>query len=401
MVHLFTQMRTLFLLSIPIMGLVNAASTSDTLPSSSLSDILAGQNLDSGAGSFNSLVRLLDDAAQNNHNSTQRDAMNKLKSLIQQNNGSQSGLDIDMSAQLKSWFSSYGSLSGFKDFDQFEDLVEQYASPDASLPRRDSTVSAATQEQLRVLKKHAMIASGAYCIARIPTWSCTLCRQAVSDGKIVKVFKTPLTDTNGFVMTSAADQTIYLSFRGSVSSQNWVTNFNYRFTSFDNVKGARAHSGFYSAVKDSSRTYLPVIKSLLDANPKYKVVVTGHSLGGALALLAGIDLLGKESRITSSNLKIYTYGGPRVGDSNFVDYVAKSNVPVLRSVNGLDPIPQAPPRVNGYVHAGVEAWRRSTGAVVVCNTQSESNLCSNTVAAIANNIADHLRYEGLQMGVCV
>ncbi|KAI8367850.1 lipase [Choanephora cucurbitarum] len=311
--------------------------------------------------------------------------MSELKSLIQKTDSSH------FDDQLKVWLASYGSNAGVDDFDEFEKNIHLYTKHRTSLSERDSSATAATEEQLRILKKHAMIASGAYCVATIPTWSCTRCKQAVSDGKIVKTFKTPLTDTNGFVMTSVNDKTIYLSFRGSISSRNWMTNFNYRLTSFSGVPGAKVHSGFYNALKDSSKTYLPVVKSLLSSNPQYKIVVTGHSLGGALALLAGVDLLASESNITSDNLMIVTYGGPRVGNRKFAEFVEKSNVPVLRSVNQLDPIPQAPPRVSGFVHAGVEAWRRSTNSVVVCNSRIESTSCSNTVAAIANNMADHLR----------
>ena len=203
-------------MSIPLFSLINAAPTSDGLNLNSISDILASQQANTTVDSL-SLLNFIEEAKQNTNNDTQKHAMSELKSLIQKTDASH------FDDQLKIWLASYGSNAGIDDFDEFTKNIHLYTKHRASLYERDSSVTAATGEQLRILKKHAMIASGAYCVATIPTWSCTRCKQAVSDGKIVKTFKTPLTDTNGFVMTSANDKTIYLSFRGSISSRNWMT----------------------------------------------------------------------------------------------------------------------------------------------------------------------------------
>ena len=48
----------------------------------------------------------------------------------------------------------------------------------------------------------------------------------------------------------------------------------------------------------------------------YKVWVTGHSLGGAIASLASTIIL-HESRTSKANLYMYTFGQPRVGDYNY------------------------------------------------------------------------------------
>ncbi|KAI8387506.1 lipase precursor [Blakeslea trispora] len=261
----------------------------------------------------------------------------------------------------------------------------------AGLTKRASDVITANSEQISTFTKYAGVASGAYCVSYMPTWSCSQCRKSVSDGKIVKTFRTPMTDTNGFVMTSAADKTIYLVFRGSISAQNWMTDFQAMPVPYSAASGASVHSGFQSAIKDSVGTYFPIVKAQLDANPDYKILVTGHSLGGALALLGGMDLTQRDSRINSSNLSIFTYGGPRVGNKAFAEYVVKSKVPVFRSVNKMDPIPQTPPTLSGYVHPGVESWKKLTGSVQICNTQLESPQCSVSTAAAANNMMDHLQ----------
>ena len=53
-------------------------------------------------------------------------------------------------------------------------------------------------------------------------------------------------------------------------------------------------------------------------HPTYSIVVTGHSLGGALASLAGVVL---KASLPSRDLKVYTFGQPRTGDSAFVRLV--------------------------------------------------------------------------------
>lgn len=62
--------------------------------------------------------------------------------------------------------------------------------------------------------------------------------------------------------------------------------------------------------------------------------ICGHSLGGALAVVATWAL---ESRY---NAACYTYGAPRVGNSEFAE---RFKTPIYRVVNGADPVPFIPP----------------------------------------------------------
>jgi triacylglycerol lipase len=62
--------------------------------------------------------------------------------------------------------------------------------------------------------------------------------------------------------------------------------------------------------------------------------ICGHSLGGALAIVATWKL---ESRY---NAACYTFGGPRVGNSACAD---RFKTPIYRIVNGADPVPFIPP----------------------------------------------------------
>ncbi|KAK7258825.1 hypothetical protein RIF29_24412 [Crotalaria pallida] len=62
-------------------------------------------------------------------------------------------------------------------------------------------------------------------------------------------------------------------------------------------------------------TLTSVLKSLLKEHKKAKVIITGHSLGGALALLFPTVLVMHEERyIMERLLGVYTFGQPRIGN---------------------------------------------------------------------------------------
>ena len=73
---------------------------------------------------------------------------------------------------------------------------------------------------------------------------------------------------------------------------------------------ANAHDKLYRRVNES-------VTNLVKMYPSYSFVVTGHSLGGALASLAAVSLV-HQKVLPSSRLSLYTFGEPRVGDKEFV-----------------------------------------------------------------------------------
>lgn len=63
---------------------------------------------------------------------------------------------------------------------------------------------------------------------------------------------------------------------------------------------------------------------LLHDNPKAKLFITGHSLGGALAALYATMLnYTGETEVASKIGAVYTFGQPRVGDADFAEYAAE------------------------------------------------------------------------------
>lgn len=71
-----------------------------------------------------------------------------------------------------------------------------------------------------------------------------------------------------------------------------------------------------------------------------------------------MDLYQRVGTLNPDNLKIYTFGCPRVGDENFANYVQSTGINIVRSVHKRDFVPQVPPESFGYLHTGVEVWEK-------------------------------------------
>jgi predicted lipase len=84
------------------------------------------------------------------------------------------------------------------------------------------------------------------------------------------------------------------------------------------------HHGFCEYYRSLAQLGMPEqIAALVTKYPKYKVVLTGHSLGGAAATIAAADLALRFA-LPRSKLLLYTYGAPRPGDAGFAELVANN-----------------------------------------------------------------------------
>ncbi|KAF8403406.1 hypothetical protein HHK36_011508 [Tetracentron sinense] len=108
------------------------------------------------------------------------------------------------------------------------------------------------------------------------------------------------------------------------------------------------------------------LKSLLDEHKNAKFVVTGHSLGGALAILfLTVLLLHEEKEMMQRLMGVYTFGQPRVGNRQLGRFMeAHVNHPVpkyFRVVYCNDLVPRLPydDRTFLYKHFGLYLYYNS------------------------------------------
>lgn len=142
-----------------------------------------------------------------------------------------------------------------------------------------------------------------------------------------------LTATRGIVVR--AEQAHIIAFAGTdpLVGRNWLTDFT-TWSSSDDL-----HAGFDTA----SRAVWPEVaahaRSAKDAGKP--LIVTGHSLGAALACIAA-------KRIRDEGLaeiaSVYTFGMPRCGGERFArDYGPALAQRTFRLVHGDDIVPAVPP----------------------------------------------------------
>lgn len=89
------------------------------------------------------------------------------------------------------------------------------------------------------------------------------------------------------------------------------------------------------------------IKDLKALHNDAKIYITGHSLGGALAVLSLPDVKDNFGAVEG----LLTFGQPRVGNKRFASWLG-SQVNHERVVHYGDPVPHSPIKANGYLHDG-------------------------------------------------
>jgi len=113
----------------------------------------------------------------------------------------------------------------------------------------------------------------------------------------------------------------------------------------------RVHAGFANALLNQG--IASTVKAhLASAAGAPRVLVTGHSLGAALATLM--------ASLTPCDL--YTFGSPLVGDASFVQ--ATRQIAHMRHVDCCDGVTLVPPKEFGFVHTGTLRYVDRTGRVL-------------------------------------
>ncbi len=153
----------------------------------------------------------------------------------------------------------------------------------------------------------------------------------------------PLTSTRGIVAQGRG--ATFVSFAGTdpLALANWITNFNL---------GPRArllHQGFEAGVD----AVWPALRRAIERrpDPAGAIFLTGHSLGGALAIVAA-ERIRRELGIAADG--VYAFGAPRVGGERFAAAYAACGLDecTWRLVHGLDIIATLPPSRLGFRHVG-------------------------------------------------
>jgi hypothetical protein len=145
-------------------------------------------------------------------------------------------------------------------------------------------------------------------------------------------------NTQPFGIIWKSDTILWIALRGTETIEEMQKDLDYSQVSIGN--GIKVHKGF----NDVCNTVIRAIKTAIKENDKSTIVISGHSLGAAVAILLGY-YINKDNDINQGNLiiKVYTFAPPRVGNKQFCDeYDNEDNLKLYRYVNTCDIVPTLP-----------------------------------------------------------
>lgn len=209
-----------------------------------------------------------------------------------------------------------------------------------------------------------------------------------------RLVQSSLTDTQLAILEDDSALQTTIVFRGSENEKDWDTNFQVFTKEQDWSRAKRAafredmqevaevvteneelvypeaygepsrpvrmHQGFinaYLSVRDEIHRHV-------EGSGTTQYLITGHSLGGAIAKLCAVDLQYNFGKNIS--IEVYTFGAPRVGNPAFAESYNRRVPETWRVVHGWDAVAGLPVPWQGYRHVekAIKLARKFTWRVV-------------------------------------
>jgi hypothetical protein len=201
---------------------------------------------------------------------------------------------------------------------------------------------------------------------------------------LVKWIENKKSDTQGFVATK--DKTIYVVWRGSESKKDFQNDASVDKVPFLN-DGEKVHIGFKSCWESVVGDTYDAIDTALEnlQGETTDIVVSGHSLGGAVATLYAYSI---KKHYPHYNLKATTIGSPRVGNKVFKQNYDNSDIDTLRIVHNNDLVTHTP--YIGFEHVNYQV-RLDTAGNRLQNDKSLKSFWLYIKAIFSGkNVMDHM-----------
>jgi len=145
-------------------------------------------------------------------------------------------------------------------------------------------------------------------------------------------------DQQAYVWLNTRTRTMYIAFRGTQTYADIMHDFDYRLLDLETEDSlVQGHAGFINKF-NSIRAEL---EEIVDASLSHfnRIIITGHSLGGALATIAA-PVLGEQH--PQKFVECITFGSPRVGGTAFSAFYNAHVDSSYRIINESDPVPHLP-----------------------------------------------------------
>lgn len=174
----------------------------------------------------------------------------------------------------------------------------------------------------------------------------------------IHVIEDRLVDAVVVVLANNKMKKIVVSYRATLTTQNWLDNLNDALIDLPGAPvGVRVHRGVFANYLASYNRVNAAVDEML-RTPRfrgYSVLVTGYSLGGALAMMALPTVTQVvRDRPDPRFVELISVAAPRMGNADFASYLHGFGVPVTRLTLSRDIVSHLPLRRMGYTHAGAE-----------------------------------------------
>jgi hypothetical protein len=243
-----------------------------------------------------------------------------------------------------------------------DDLLHAHTS---ALAARDATVA------------HVLAIGAGYAYSDIDTVAMIMARLGLESNGCVCVTQTVdamFIYSTAYLVQSRCGRALILCYRGTepAALSNWIGDADVGSEFFDLVHGGaqplRVHAGFHRNVRATRWAVLEQLQLALQgkslADPELQLshslealYVTGHSLGGAMAVLFALmlDSEGADRAIADRLRAVYTFGQPLVIGEPWPPRASQLGQMVFRHVRERDPVPALPPAAWGRLaHIGHE-----------------------------------------------
>lgn len=247
-------------------------------------------------------------------------------------------------------------------------------------------------------------------LTQLFTWTCPRCDGLTEGFEVIDLVVDVQHCLQAFVGVAQNPNAVVIAFRGTQehSLQNWVEDLFWKQLdlNYPGMPDAMVHHGFYSAYHNTTMrpAILSAVKRAKEIYGDLDIMVTGHSMGGAMASFCGLDL---KVNHEAKNVQVMTFGQPRIGNAIFASYYSKLVPNTIRVVNDHDIVPHLPPYYSyfpqkTYHHFPREVWLYNIGlgslvykAEKICDDSGEDPDCCRSVTG--NSILDHLNYYGVEL----
>lgn len=265
-----------------------------------------------------------------------------------------------------------------------------------------------------------LLSFSTYCGSLVnASWSCYWCKKLPQTWRFIGTFGAAASPDFG-VVGILQDRKIVVAYRGTDNLAGWIEDFTFFQDPLPGTFGpadAEVHRGFLHLVQNSSAQVVGLVNEGVRMCPQCSVTFTGHSLGGALALL-GASIIANQNgwqvemhrhamcsawRHCTDHFSFFlpSFAGPRVGNPSYAAWIASSPsiTSMFRLTSHHDPVPLLPPASLPLVH-----YNHPTREVYdpdgnnhysACSaTNGEDPTCIDSTHVWQYNALDHAQYLG-------